>query len=86
MPAIAKKLSDNLVAKELIDPLVPVNTLLQEVELLLFEELTVEDRLNAEVRELLKKYEPEIEKGRLDYKRLFDMTKKKLVKERNVVL
>ena len=45
-----------------------------------------EDRLNAEVRELLKKYEPEIEKGRLDFKKLFDMTKQKLIKERNLTL
>jgi hypothetical protein len=52
----------------------------------MLEELTVEDRLNEEVREMLKKFEPEIEKGRLDYRKLFDLTKQKLVKERNLVL
>ena len=46
----------------------------------------VEDRLNEEVRQILKKFEPEIEKGRLDYRRLFDMTKQKIVKERNVII
>lgn len=49
-------------------------------------ELMVEDRLNEEVREILKKFEADIEKGRLDYKQLFDLTKKKLVRERNVIL
>lgn len=86
VPVIARRISDNLLNKDLIEPLVPVNTLIAEVEALLVEELMVEDRVNAEVRELLKKFEPEIEKGRLDYKKLFELTKKKLVKERNIVL
>jgi hypothetical protein len=45
-----------------------------------------EDKVNEEVRELLKSYEPEIEKGRMDYKKLFDMTKNKLIRERNIVI
>jgi len=80
------RISGNLISKELAEPLVPVNTLIQEIETLLLEDLMTEDRLNAEVRELLKKYEPEIEKGRLDFKKLFDMTKQKLIKERNLTL
>lgn len=60
--------------------------LLAETEELIMEELTVEDRLNEEVREILKGHTVEIEKGRLDYRRLFDLTKQKLVKERNIVL
>lgn len=83
---IAKRISENLVNKELAEPLVPVNIFIQEIENLLLEDLMTEDRLNAEVRELLKKYEPEIEKGRLDFKKLFDMTKQKLIKERNLTL
>ncbi len=49
-------------------------------------ELAIEDRLNEEVRQLLKVHAPEIEKGRLDYRKLFEMTKQKLVRERNIVL
>lgn len=83
---LAKKIADNLVRKDLVESLVPVATLIAETERLLLEELTVEDRLNEEVRQILKKFEPEIEKGRLDYRRLFDMTKQKIVRERNVIL
>jgi hypothetical protein len=83
---LAKKIADNLVKKDLVESLVPVATLIAETERLLLEELTVEDRLNEEVRQILKKFEPEIEKGRLDYRRLFDMTKQKIVRERNVIL
>jgi len=86
VPALAKKITDNLINKELVESLVPVETLIAETERLLLEELMVEDRLNEEVRQILKKFEPEIEKGRLDYRRLFDMTKQKIVKERNVII
>jgi hypothetical protein len=86
VPSMARRIVDNLIKKELIEPAIPVNTLIEETEKLLMDELMVEDRLNEEVRHLLRKYESDIEKGRLDYRKLFDMTKQKLVKERNIVL
>ncbi len=86
VPLIAKRIIDNLISKELIKPLVPIEKLLSDTELLLIDELSVEDRLNEEVRELLKKHATEIEKGKLDYRKLFELTKQKLVKERNLIL
>ncbi len=86
VPALAKRITDNLLKKELIESQVPVETLVAETERLLLEELMAEDRLNEEVRQILKKFEPEIEKGRLDYRKLFDMTKQKLIRERNVII
>ncbi|MBS1114933.1 MAG: hypothetical protein H6Q94_662 [Nitrospirae bacterium] len=86
VPIIAKKIIDNLIAKELVTPKIPLDKLLEIAEGLMMEELMVEDRLSDEVRELLKKHESEIERGRMDYRSLFELTKKKLVKERNIVL
>ena len=86
VPIIAKKIIDNLIAKELVRPNIPLDKLLQTAESLMMEELMVDDRLNDEVRLLLKKHESEIERGRMDYRALFELTKKKLVKERNLVL
>jgi len=83
---MAKQIVNNLVSKGLIEPAVAVERLIEETETLLLDELMAEDRLNEEVRQLLKKYESEIEKGRLDFRKLFDMTKQKLVRERNIVL
>ncbi len=83
---MAKQIVNNLVSKGLVEPAVAVERLIEEAETLLLEELMAEDRLNEEVRQLLKKYESEIEKGRLDFRKLFDMTKQKLVRERNIVL
>lgn len=86
VPIISKKILDNLIKKDLIEPNIPLNELEKEIESLMLDELMIEDRLNEEVREILKKYDAEIEKGRLDYRKLFEMTKQKLVKERNIVL
>jgi hypothetical protein len=86
VPLMAKQIVNNLVSKGLIEPAVPVEKLIEEAGHLILEELMVEDRLNDEVRQLLKKYESEIAKGRLDFRKLFDMTKQKLVRERNIVL
>ena len=86
VPILAKKIIDNLIAKELVTPKIPLDKLLQTAESLMMEELMVEDILSDEVRLLLKKHESEIERGRMDYRSLFELTKKKLVKERNIVL
>lgn len=83
---IARRIINNLISKDLVEPLAPQETLIEVTESIVLDELLVEDRLNEEVREILKKYEPEIEKGRLDYRRLFELTKQKLIKERNIIL
>ncbi len=83
---ITQKVVEGIVAKELVTPLVPVDKLKADVEELIMEELMIEDKLNEEVRGLLKKHSPEIERSKLDYRKLFELTKQKLVKERNLVL
>ena len=50
------------------------------------EELSIEDRLNAEVRQLLKAYEKQIEQGQVDFQKMFVMIKQKLVRERGIIL
>ena len=86
VPLMAKRIVDNIISKNLVKSAVPIEKLISETEELIMLELTVEDRLNEEVREFLKKHSSEIEQGRLDYRKLFDLTKQKLVKERNIVL
>jgi len=50
------------------------------------EELSLEDRVNAEVRHLLKAYEKQIEQGQVDYQKMFHLVKQKLVRERGLIL
>lgn len=49
-------------------------------------ELAIEDHINAEVRQMLKAYEKQIEQGQVDYQRMFTMIKAKLVRERGIIL
>ncbi len=86
VPVMAREIMENLLKKGYVELKAPREQVTAMLEELMLEELMVEDRLNQEVREILKKYDSEIEKGRLDYRRLFEMTKQKLVRERNIIL
>jgi len=86
VPILAKRIAENLTSKEMVRSAVPMDKFIAKTEEIIMEELMVEDRLNDEVRELLKKHADDIERGRMDYRRLFELTKQKLVKERNLVL
>ncbi len=59
---------------------------IEQIDHAIFEELSVEDRLNAEVRQLLKAYEQDIERGHVDFQRMFTMVKSKLVRDRGIIL
>jgi len=86
VPVLAKEIIEDLLRKEALELNASREQVTQLMEELILEELMVEDRINDEVREMLKQYDTEIEKGNLDYRRLFEMTKQKLVKERNIIL
>ncbi len=86
VPVMAKKIIGNLIDKEMITSKIPVEKLVEQADAIILDELMLEDRLNNEVRELLKRHETDIERNRMDYRRLFELTKQKLVKERNLVL
>lgn len=83
---MAKRIIESLIAREMIVPKIPVEKLISQADAIILDELMVEDRLSNEVRELLKKHENDIERNRMDYRKLFELTKQKLVKERNLVL
>ncbi len=83
---MARRIVEDLLRKRYISSKVDKEELVSITHDILLDELMVEDRLNEEVREILKQFEEEIENRRLDYKRLFDLTKQKLVRERNLIL
>ena len=60
--------------------------IVHQLESAITTELLVEDRLNEDVREMLKQFEREFAEGRADYQRMFSMVKKKLINERGIVL
>jgi hypothetical protein len=50
------------------------------------EELQIEDRLNDEVKDLLRAFSNEFSRGEADYHKMFTMVKRKLVQERGLIL
>ena len=50
------------------------------------EELMVEDRLNEEVREVLLQHASEMQRSNITYTEMFKMVKKKLAREKGIVL
>ena len=53
---------------------------------IIIEDLMVEDRLNEEVKTLLDSKTQEYERSMMDYGRVFQMVKSKLVRERGLIL
>jgi hypothetical protein len=49
-------------------------------------DMIAEDKLNEEVKKLLASHEAEISRGQMDYRKVFELTKQKLAKERGIVL
>ena len=59
---------------------------LKYIDHVIYEELVLEDKLNEEVREILREYSSEFDSGRVEYHRMFKMVKDKLAKEKGIIL
>jgi uncharacterized protein len=68
---------------EMLEEREKVETLLREI---ITEDLLIEDRLNDEVKALLRAFNNEFTRGEADYHKMFTMVKRKLVQERGLIL
>ena len=57
-----------------------------DVAKVITEELAVEDRLNEEVREVLVQHASEMERSNVTYTEMFKMLKKKMAREKGIIL
>ena len=82
---LSTKVADELVKQEMIE--VPEGYELSEQ---LFQamdaEVTLEDRLNEEVRSLLNQYQDQMRQTGVSYQEMFKLIKNKFVKERKLIL
>ncbi len=83
---VAKTITDSLLEKERVALEIPAEALTAEVRRLITDDLLVEDRLNDEVKEILRAHTEEISRGNIDYARMFAMVKRQLVRERGLIL
>jgi hypothetical protein len=83
---VAKTISTSLIEKDLVTVDGSAETLMAEIRRLVTEDLLVEDRLNEEVKEILRAHTNAIDRDNIDYSRMFAMIKRQLVKERGLIL
>ena len=83
---IADDLAERLISGEMLSTDLSKSQVATKIEQIITDELMIEDRLNNEVRELLKTYESQIEKGQVDYHQMFLMVKRQLAKQRGIIL
>ena len=83
---LARRVVRSLLDKDLIIWEETIEKLEAIVAGIIIEDLMVEDRLNEEVKTLLESKTEEYERSMMDYGRVFQMVKSKLVRERGLIL
>lgn len=85
MGYLAREVSKKLMASGVIETKSP-SALAGKVQASLFEELTLEDRINDEVRVILEAYSDEMQKSGANYQEMFRKVKAELVRKYKAVL
>ena len=83
---LTKKIVKSLVHQDLIIWEETPEKLQAVINAIITEDLMVEDMLNEEVKTLLDSKTQEYERDMMDYGRVFQMVKSKLVRERGLIL
>lgn len=83
---LADAVASQVEAKKLVNLLKPRDVVARRLGELISEDLAAEERLNNEVKDILASHEQEIAKGGADYRKLFELTKQKLARERGFIL
>jgi len=83
---IAAAIASSLESKGMVKFDVPRDTVTTRIADVITANMQEEDKLNRDVERLLSAHEAEIAKGQMDYRKVFELTKQKLAKERGFVL
>ncbi len=83
---IADAIAANAESKGLAEYDVPKAAIAAKIADVITANMLEEDQLNKDVEKLLVAHEAEIKKENMDYRKVFELTKQKLAKERGVVL
>ena len=83
---LSKRIVRSLIEKDMIIWDETPNKLESIIVAIVTEDLMVEDLLNEEVKTLLESKTEEYERSMMDYGRVFQMVKSKLVRERGLIL
>ncbi|MBI5682138.1 MAG: DUF507 family protein [Deltaproteobacteria bacterium] len=83
---ISRIILDKLKEKGIILFKVDEDVVLKRITELFLKDLQAEDELEREVENIMKQHAGEMDRGKMDYRKMFMMIKNKLAKERGIVL
>ncbi len=83
---IADAIAANLEKKSMAKYEVATSVIAEKINAVITADMQAEDKLNKDVENILSAHEAEIKKGQMDYRKVFELTKQKLAKERGMVL
>ena len=82
---MAGEMVKRLVATQMIEAKAPAE-LVQRIRQTMLEELTVEDRLNEEVRQILSEHADEMRRSGASYQEMYKKVKTQLARQRKLIL
>lgn len=82
---LAREVTKKLISGEMIEAVNPV-AVTERVNAAMFDELSLEDRINDEVRAILEQYQEEMRQSGASYQEMFKKIKNELVKKYKAVL
>jgi hypothetical protein len=83
---MADALAANLESKGIAEYEVPKSAIAEKIAEVITANMQDEEKLNKDVEKLLTAHEAEIAKENMDYRKVFELTKKKLAQDRGFVL
>ncbi len=82
---MAGEMVKRLVATQMIEAKAPAE-LVQRIRQTMLEELTIEDRLNEEVRQILSEHADEMRRSGASYQEMYKKVKTQLARQRKLIL
>lgn len=83
---LAKRTVEGLVEKEVLEIEEDERGVVESIAHIITEDLMVEDELNDEVKKMLESMGDQIDGANVDYRKMFQMVKQKIARERGLIL
>jgi hypothetical protein len=83
---MASELVKRLIASEMVETNTPQPTLAERVRVKMTEEISIEERINEEVRDILNKHQDEMRRTGVSYQEMYKKVKGELARQRKLIL
>jgi hypothetical protein len=83
---LAKRIVTDLVDREILEVEEDQSGVIESIANIISDDLRVEDDLNDEVKLMLEAMEDDLDRSNVDYRKMFQMVKSKIARERGLIL